>query len=293
MPLVEAKTSVSLKNILFPTDFSEVAAAALPYAAGIARRYGSTVYLAHVVAPNMLPIAPPDGPPIRSWDIAEREMAILDRSDLLSGVPFESILVQGELSEALLQVIAENEVDLIVLATSGHGGFRRLILGSVAEELVREAPCPVLTVGPSVPHRKEWSGEIKHVLFATDFRPGSLAALMYAVFFAEENGAQLTLLHVSESREEGIRQRIDEARWLRRLAEMVPSDNCLVSEPKFLLEFGDAGDTVVRTARQEHADLIVMGARETIHHWMHQHFSWTTLHRILANAECPVLTVKG
>ncbi len=292
MPLVEAKSRIAIKNILFPTDFSERSAIALPFAARLARRYGAKVYVVHAISSETPPVVSGDLPPISQWKISEQEMAILDRSDLLREVEYETILGQGDLWEVLSHAIRAYEADLVVMATHGRGGFKRLILGSVAEEVVREAPCPVLTIGPEVPSA-ETAHQVGHVLFATDFRPGSLAALMYAVFFAEENGADLTLLHVAEAPRGGVLDYEERDKALNHLREMLPTDYYLGRAPEFLVEKGPASEAILRVARSRHSDLLVVGARETQRHWVPTHFTWSTLHQILCDAACPVLSVRG
>jgi nucleotide-binding universal stress UspA family protein len=153
MPSVETKARVCLQNILFPTDFSERSAAALPYVAAVARHYGAKIYLAHVVVSEEA-IGPPAAvPPAFNRALAEQEMAILDRCDLLNGLKYETLVEQGELWEVLSQMIKQHEIDFIVLGTSG-GGFRKLIAGSVAEEIVREVSCPVLSVARKYRHAR-------------------------------------------------------------------------------------------------------------------------------------------
>ncbi len=292
MPLVEARTRIALKNILFPTDFSERSAVALPFAAALGRRYGAKVYVVHAISSEIPPVEAGDLPPISYWKISEQEMAILDRSDLLRDVEFETVLGQGELWDVLSHAITAYEVDLIVMATHGRGGFKRLILGSVAEEVVREAPCPVLTIGPEVP-AAETVHQVQHVLFATDFRPGSLAALMYAMFFAEENHADLTLLHVAEAPRGGALDSDEHDKALHHLREMLPADHHLARDPEFRVENGPASEAILRVARSRRSDLLVVGARETQRHWIPSHFTWSTLHQILCDATCPVLSVRG
>lgn len=293
MPLVEASSQIALKSILFPTDFSERSAVGLPYAAAIARRYNAKLHVAHVVSPETPISMPVEGPPVSAWSMAEQEVAILERSDLLAACQYDTVVEQGELWEVLSEIIKKYEVDLIVMVTHGRGGFKRLILGSAAEEIVREASCPVLTIGPEVPSRVDSKRNLRQVLYTTDFRPGSLASLMYAVFFAEENGARLTLVHVAEPPSTAGSDDAERQRALHRLQQMMPAENYLVWQPKYLIESGPAGSTVLRLAKEEHADLIVMGARETPRHWIPSHFTWTTLHQILCDAPCPVLTVRG
>jgi nucleotide-binding universal stress UspA family protein len=287
MPVVEGKSRVAVKNILFPTDFSERSAAALPYAAAIARHYRAKVYVAHVVMrePAVVPAA---GPPVSNWKIAEQEMAILDRCDLLNGIPYETLVEEGEIWDVLSEMIRQREIDLIVLGTHGLGGFRKLISGSVAEDIIREAPCPVLAVGPEVPSRAQLLGDMRHILCATDFGPGSLTALEYAVSIAEENRAQLTVVHavdaynpllVPENRDDAFQQ-------------LLPADTALVLPPEFVVKIGSAAEVILELARDRHSDLIVMGAHEAPFGPLSTRLAWPTLHRVLCEARSPVLTVR-
>jgi nucleotide-binding universal stress UspA family protein len=291
MPLVEAKPRILLKNILFPTDFSERSAAALPYAAAIARHYDAKIYLAHVVVSEEAVSSPAAVTP-GNWTIAQQEMAILDRCDLLNGLQYEALVEEGELWDVLSKMIKDHEIDFIVLGTSGGGGFKKLIAGSVAEEIVREASCPVLAVGPEVPPRAQFKGDMRHILYATDFRPWSDLALTYAVSFAEENHAQLTMVHVVDPAKVLPADR-DLEGFRRGLRQMLPLDANLAPRPEFVVEIGAPLESILKVAADRGCDLIVMGAREMSYGQPAVPFAWVMLHQILRAARCPVLTVHG
>lgn len=288
MPLVEAKARISLKNILFPTDFSERSAAALPYAAAVARHYDAKIHLAHVViseeavgrqaAPNQA--------------MAQQEMARLDRCDLLNGLRYEALIEEGELWDVLSRMIEDRDVDFIVLGTSGGGGFKKLIVGSVADEIMREASCPVMAVGPEVPPRTELQGNMRHILYAADFQPWSDSALTYAVSFAEENHSQLTMVHALDRDKMPAANR-DLERFIRDLQQMLPSNANLALEPEFVVEIGAPGKIILNVAADRRCDLIVMGAREMCYGHPSVPFAWVMLHQILFAARCPVLIVHG
>ena len=286
MPVMTAKPRIALKNILFPTDFSERSAAALPYAAAVARSYQAKVYVAHVTVPE------PAVAPAAAWDaasgrISQPEMAILDRCDLLNGIPYETLLEKGEIWEVLSEMIRERDIDLIVVGTHGCGGFKKLILGSVAEEIIREAPCPVMGVGPQVPSRTQIPGSMSHILLATDFGDGSLAALKYAVSFAEENHARLTVVHVVDHRDAPLAPNQDAFQLL------LSSDLNLVSPPDLLVKSGAPAEVILEQAAEMQSDLIVVGAHDTPAGALSTRAAWPTLHRLLCEAQAPVLTVRG
>jgi nucleotide-binding universal stress UspA family protein len=106
------------------------------------------------------------------------------------------------------EFVAKQHIDLLVLGTHGREGIGKLAMGSVAESLLRQSSCPVLTVGPKacgrIKQEFDETGkdirpaeiELKHIIFAVDFSPESLAAAPFAVSLAEEFQARLALLHV-------------------------------------------------------------------------------------------------
>src|SRR5215472_18764432 len=111
------------------------------------------------------------------------------------------VLKQGNPWPEMRDLIEQSDIDLIVLGTHGRGLIGTLLLGSVAEQVLRHATCPVLTVGPDVLTSLLDRERFGHILFATDFSDGSMHALPYALSLAEENDAELTLMHVLEQLE--------------------------------------------------------------------------------------------
>ncbi len=140
-------------SILVPTDFSRQAAGAIDMAIDLATRYGSRLKLLHVFAP--LGVIVPEGfVPAGADEIeriveATRERMEPDRARALaSGIYVTCDTVQGAAATEIVEVAREGAHDLIVMGTHGRTGLRRLLLGSVAERVVRGAPCPVLVVRP-------------------------------------------------------------------------------------------------------------------------------------------------
>jgi universal stress protein A len=135
---------LSIKTILVPTDFSEHSETALHFAGALARDYGARIVLLHVIP---IPIAPPiDGaiaaPPVSTADELRERLEAID----LPGVEVQRRLIEGRPLEGILDTAADSGCDLIVMGTHGRGGIRRLLMGSVAEGVLRQASCPVLTV---------------------------------------------------------------------------------------------------------------------------------------------------
>jgi nucleotide-binding universal stress UspA family protein len=310
MKLLEEKinTAVSLKNILFATDFSEVSEAALPYAAAMSLRYGGMVHVAHVL-PEINLVRPSAIDPVTIGSIYEDAHSgtqeQMQRLSLrLKGFPHRTYIRHGKVSEVLSEIIREHKIDLLVTGTHGRTGVGKLLMGSVAEEVFRTAACPVLTVGPRVPKltslpKHQGNGEIppadfefRQILYATDFTPHSFAASSYAFSLAHEFRARLMLLHVIEEYGEHVQDRpgpIDAA--LRKLEGLEPEDADLRWAPEPMVEFGSPADGILQTAAERDADLIVLGARPG-HIDAAIHLPWATAHKVVARANCPVLTVR-
>ena len=133
-------------NILCPVDFDQNSLAAVRVAAELAREYKATVYLLHVVHLHLAPeTARSSG---EAETAAKTKLELIGHQKLKVGTPYEILVMPGDPAVEVLQMAVKLGIDLIVMATHGRKGLRRLVLGSVAERVVREAPCPVLTVKP-------------------------------------------------------------------------------------------------------------------------------------------------
>jgi nucleotide-binding universal stress UspA family protein len=137
---------------------------------------------------------------------------------------------------------------------------------------------------------------MKGILYATDFSPESLSALPYAVSLAQEHQARLTILHVIGEPEVGelVHPENYVESTLRQLRELVPSEANSWCEPNFMVEQGPAAEKILDVAIALGADLIVLGVRSAAGHiGATTHLFLTTAHRVVTQAECPVLTVRG
>ncbi len=283
---------VAFRNILFATDFSITAERALPYAVEIARRSVATIHAVHVICPDGSPLLHPaewagiahDGEEIEDWKRNQLELELRD-------LPHEFLMLKGDVWEKLKEVIRERKVDLLVLGTHGRTGIAKAFMGSVAETIFRQAPCPVLTAGPGVAPRATHAAaaELNCILYATDFSPESLAAARYAISLARDHRAELVLLHASK---DGSKE--EEDLNLETLKDVVPLGAGLLSKPTYVMERGAPADAILGTAKKAHADLIVIGARGVEKYLaMATHFSDSIAYGVAANAACPVLTVHS
>jgi len=297
MKAAEAKTRIALKNILFATDFSPAAEAALPYALGLAKQYGAKVHGLHVRFPATYPIVGPEAMP-QIIEAAEEQAKFEAQQmhELLAAVPHEVTITEGDLWPTLSEIVGKQEVDLIVMGTHGRKGVSRALLGSAAEEVFRKASCPVLTVGPHVSHNTERRMAMKQILFATDFSAESLAALPFAVSMAQEHQSNLTLLNVTGKTEVGELVHAGQYKesTLRRLQALVPAGADLWCEPNCRAEQGSESEKIIEVATAIGADLIVLGVRSPQGGvGATTHLLQSIAHHVVANAQCPVLTVRG
>lgn len=290
MNTLEQVTALSLKNILLATDFSPGSETAVKYAQAIARRHASRVHTIHVNSPDSYNLLDPDafaitfnGPEANSKNIAD----VLH--GLLAGLPSLTPLRQGAVWEVISDVVQRNEIDLLVLASHGRHGIPRLVLGSIAEDVFRNVSCPVLTVGPDV---KPCNGEmqIKKVLLATHFEAGSTAPA-YAAQLCNEFGAELTVLHVADENKAASNGKTSKE-LAQQLTSVVPPEACLWQKPACVLKYGLPSANILEVAQQTRADLIVLGARHPEPAKINSHLPWATVARVIAEAECPVLTVR-
>jgi len=282
-------TRLALKKILFTTDFSRVSEAALPFAVAVARRFGSSIEAVHIFALSELQMCPEAAPIAVGGPLtqrAESDMADLLRSELFEDVPHDGRVRSGiEVWSEIESLIKSEGFDLVVLGSHGRGGLKQVVLGSVAETIFRSAPCPVLVVGPKAPKRAALP-VFRDLLFATDLSPASLKALPFVEAFAEENQADVIVLHVCE---EKVRDKHEEdlateslGKWMR---ELIPPRPGL----EYALRFGAPADNILKLAAERECDLIMLGA----HHASNfaSHLPGAVAHRIVSEAPCPVLTV--
>jgi nucleotide-binding universal stress UspA family protein len=145
----------TIRKILQPTDFSEQAAAAFRLACSLARQHGAELVVLHVIPPPLtwgeaVARLPPDGYEDQLW----REY-LTPMQPTEPGVRLERRLDEGDPPQKIVAAAGELGCDLIVMGTHGRGALGRLLMGSVADKVLRKAPCPVLTVRSSYPAGEE------------------------------------------------------------------------------------------------------------------------------------------
>lgn len=299
------------RNILFPTDFSLHAHAALKYAAAFAREGRGRVLLLNVqdakVPANLMTMpeyvfADQDN----SWlgQIRSQVKELL-ADPLLKGVEAEPIFLDGDPARQICQAAIDNEINLITVATRDRSRLSRAFGGSIAEEVVAESPCAVLTVRPPqhdfVEHR---SGQthirLNRVLLATNFRPSSVAATQLATGIANQLGAELHAVYVIGDYLEQISVMFPEGGLaaLTRLRShvqerMAQLSRSIGSRALTHIAEGRPYQEIVKLAANLDADLIVIGTAVHGSLFGNSQVLGSEIERVIRNAPCPVLCVPA
>jgi nucleotide-binding universal stress UspA family protein len=312
MSVVASAVSLQLKSVLIATDFSEASEKPLCHALAIARCYGAKFYLAHVVSSLGFTLAGPAAiaavEEVVCRDAAQLEDDLV-RSGALSGLQHQVVIRQGEVWPELEAIMRQEKVDLVVVGTHGRDGMGKLLLGSVAEQIFRQADCPVLTVGPNAYQQPRIGNPRanRRFLLATDFGDASTHALPYAISLANQFEAKLVLLNVIPSvpmpadplwRTPSYVTQMQENACIARLRwlEELTRNATLEVRPEFRVEFGSASsvsEKILEAAERLGVDLIIMGLHRSTHIETACHVPRTTAYEVVCRAGCPVLTVRS
>lgn len=298
---------LTIKKILFPTDFSRCSDQALVQALSLAELYGSELHIVHALLPLEY-----ESEDIKSKTDFQKVQAEIDRLSMqqmrlasshrtFKDLVIEQSTVRGiSAAPAILEYASRRMTDLIVMGTHGRRGLNHLMLGSVAEEVVRLAPCPVLTIRElrvPAPRREQIQ-----ILVPVDFSNFAREAVSYAKYLAADLHAALRVLHVIE---EAIHPsfyltgQTSLTTWYPELeANAIAEMKRLVSDargPEVPIEFhikeGRAAVDIVTFARKHDVDLIVMASHGLtgIEHLL----LGSVAEKVVRMAPCPAFIVKS
>lgn len=310
-PIHHQQQRVGFKQVLIATDFSDASLRALAYAIAMARRHSSALSIVHAIPPEPREPIPLETLPRelnrRRLD-AEQEMKNLGEEVEIEDLNHQTLLEPGRVWDVIGSVIQRESVDLLVMGTHGRGGLKKLALGSVAEQILRLAPCPVLTIGPRVAPAGSGPIDFRRILFATDFGSAANKAFPYALSLAEDYQAKLVLLHMvplmafadlgPAANGPSCYAAVEYTNWQRatrdesmsKLKKLIPPGADLAAEPEYIAAMDFLPEGILQTATAHQIDLIVMGANRTSSPRIAAHTPWALTHEILCQAKCPVLT---
>jgi nucleotide-binding universal stress UspA family protein len=300
---------VGLKSILLAYDFSETSRKPLHHAIAIARHFQAKLYIAYVVSSIGYEIAGMEASQLAyegSVRDAHRLEAELLKSGALAGLQYELMIRGGNVWEQLELGIWQKRIGAVIVGTHARAGIGRLVLGSVAEQIFRQADCLVLTVGPgsredSLIEKKE---TVPLFLFATDFGHASLCAVPYAASFANHFGAKLVVLHVlpaapvPETFHWSTTGDLTEMRREAQLAAQKQFQQLIIpnvpaaTKLEFKVTFGIPAEQVLQACHSLKVDLLILGLHSVRHAEALSHIPWLSAHEIVCGASCPVLTMK-
>src|SRR5437870_3007043 len=301
----------SFRNILFPTDFTPHARSALKYAAAFAREGRGRIVLLSVqtakVPANLMTL------PARILEDQEKTWLLHLREqvkDLLTdplcdGLEVEPVIGEGEPAHEIAKAVRDYEIDLATVVTHGRRGLARALWGSTAEEIIAEAPCPVLTIRPPqhdfVEHRGSHTEiRLNRILLATNFRPSSAAATQVATQLANQTGAELHAAYVIGDYIEQISVMFPEGGLtaLSRLRSYVQERMAALKRDDSAraithIAEGRPYEEIVRLAAEKEADLIVIGTSIHASLFGGAPGLGSEIERVVRNAPCPVLCVSA
>jgi nucleotide-binding universal stress UspA family protein len=297
------------RNILYPTDFSQNARAALKYAAAFARNDGGRVVMFNVQSSKV----PPDllKSPAKSFEEQWLSQVRSKAKNFLADPSFQNIDVEaefadGEPSTEIARAAVEHGIDLITIVTRGRKGrLSRAFAGSIAEEIIAESPCAVLALRPTqrdfVASRDGRDGiNLNRILLATNFRPSSVAATSLATQIANHMGAQLHAVYVIGDYFEQISAMFPEGGLAaltrlrsyveERMTHLARTDG---SRALTHIAEGRPYEEIVRLAAKTETDLIVLGT--AVHNSLFggSPVLGSEIERVIRNAPCPVLCVPA
>lgn len=292
---------VNVERILCPVDFSEASRYAVEHAVEAARRWNAQITIVHVhsvVVPwGPVPGVHGDVPVLPAPSLEELTEEVhrfygMTRADI--------VLTTGSPAREIVRLAEEIDADLLLMGTHGHGGFDRVMLGSVTGRVLRTTRTPVLTVSAHIKSVGANAVRYATILCAVDFSAASMRAVQYAFAFAAESAAKVILLHVVEGISDLPRATahfhlpeygaylVQDAKAqlaaavVQTLREQYQVDDEVV--------VGKSHREILRVASEAHADLIVMGVhgQSATDRW----FGSTTSH-VTREADCAVLTVRA
>jgi nucleotide-binding universal stress UspA family protein len=299
------------RNVLFPTDFSPHSRCALKYAAAFARNGNGRVVIlnAHdgVVPGNLLNLTDQEFEGQENQSLLQLRASAKEllRDTLLQGVDVEPVVLEGDPAPTIAQAAVDYRIDLITLVTRGRRRLARAFSGSIAEDIIAEAPCPVLAT--KLPERDFVEGrpnetqiKLERIVLATNFRPSSTAATQLATQISNRMGAELHAVYVIGDYFDQISAMFPEGGLsaLTRLRSYIGERMSHLADgagrrAASHIEEGRPYEEVVKLATRIDADLIVIGTAAHNSLFGGSAVLGSEVERVIRNAPCPVLCVPA
>ena len=273
--------------IVLSTDFQRPARRAFTYAVKLARVLGARMKIIHVIktASDSSQVAPASRYLNAVQTSALLELGRMTRTAEDAGIPAEPLLLYGNPTQCILESAAGSHAELIVMGTLGRTGWDRMRFGSVAQGVIWNAPCPVLTIQDVVAgdaYRQHARVNLGRLLMATDFTPCANTVLRYVSGLAAQLKARVCIVHAADTgTAKNIRQRKLNL-FTRKLQQKG-------LEAESLCVPGDPVEIILGQAAQWQADVIVVGLQGRT--GLSQLVFGSVTEKVLRRAGCPVLVV--
>ncbi|HZD50436.1 MAG TPA: universal stress protein [Silvibacterium sp.] len=286
---------MSVKAVIYATDFSLCSQNAGLYAASLARYFSARLLVAHAFILSQAAMEVEVDDKLVSRQRTDLQYLLARKASQLAPEGIDAIpaLVDGAPDEAIPKLAAKHAPSLIVMGTHGGGRIQRGVIGSVAEKILRSTPWPCLTVGPQVPSAPHRKTPFRRILYATDFTPAAAHAAAYAVSFAEAFGAKIDILNVIRGKAVEHPDRLSDlrTRFYTALNNLIPQQAKEFCDPRTFVEVGKAHAQILRHVTERSIDLLVLGIHKSAHVDMEMRLSGAF--QLIADATCPVLTIRG
>jgi nucleotide-binding universal stress UspA family protein len=294
MPVQGTKSKVSLKTVVYGTDFTHCSENAGLFAARMASYFSVPLLVAHAFTPSQaaMQVEMEKGPISQQRkdldSLLSKKVALLNEFS----PKVESILLQGDPRKVVPELADLHQPSLIAVGTHGRGQLSREFIGSVAEQILRSSNWPVLTVGPHVPPASPKTFPFQRILFATDLSPAAAYAVPIGLAFAESMGATVDLLHVIPADTMSEPLHLAELQsWFRaNCGDLSPQQSREFSDPRTFVPVGSAYRRILEHIEEHSVDLLVLGIRKASHLGLEMRTSGAF--RLIVNAKCPVLTIR-
>jgi nucleotide-binding universal stress UspA family protein len=294
MSVTENQIELLLDRIVVATDFTPESERVVSYASALAKHFASQLTLVHVIDLSVVTFSGAiDGGVLVD---AMRHDSGENMHKALRELSSIGLRVQGQVLEAhdpagaILLFCDQQNADLLVIGTHSRHGLRKIILGSIAQDIIHRAKCPVLTIGPNTKPVSSEKTSFSTILFATDLQHDIAEKAATALAIAQDGVARIYMCHVLQDTGTNISEtlalQLEAEVALRKLVPEASYDWCC---PEYVVESGNVSDRILKVVRDAGVDLIILGARRSSN-WLDR-LNEGVVEKVLAEADCPVMTL--
>jgi nucleotide-binding universal stress UspA family protein len=285
-----------ISTIVLATDFLQSSRLALDYAVLLAHRLDAQLVIVNAfeLGPEADVVEHVEHIPSRTRRDAEARLQAFVGGSSCAGVSASCALMEGPVPNAILDAVNKYNADLLVLGTQGvHRGLGHLLIGSNTEALMLRAPCPMLTIGPHVLAGVDAKSHFKKVVYVSNFRPASAAAAPFALRLSQALETDIEIYQVvkepvHEGKEVHLKGMIEE--YCSKLRPLVPTVKEEWCSPEFQIGRIISPQKVLEKS-QDPSVVMVLGVHDAP--ILERHLYTSYPYRLLANAVCPIITVRS